>query len=129
MWLEKKYHRTGENRKLAPRRDGPWAVIERLPNGVDFSIRNSNCELKIVHHDRLIVASKDDLPDEGDIPAAATSQDHNQLNERYCSSDCFDSLQEENLDESDYEDDENASVDSNMKNNRKLLHIAILHTM
>ena len=115
MWLKKKHYRTGENRKLAPRRDGRWTVTERLPNGVNFSIRHSNSEQKIVHHNRLSPASKDDLPDEGKIPASVTSQDHDQLNERYCLSVCYDSLEEDNSDESDSEADENASVDSNME--------------
>ena len=115
MWLEKKHYRTGESRKLAQRRDGPWTVTERLPNGVNVSIRNSNGKPKIVHHDQLIPSSKDDLPDEGDIPASATGQHHHQLNEHYCSSDCYDSLEEDNSDESDYEADEIASLDSNIE--------------
>ena len=54
VWLKVKYYKTGENRKLAPRRGGPWTVIEKLPNGVNFRIRNkSSAETKIVHHDRL----------------------------------------------------------------------------
>ena len=110
--VKEKTLQNGENRKLAPRRDGPWTVTERLPTGINFAIRNSNGEQKIFHHDRLIPASIDDLPDEGKIPAAATSQDHSQLNEQYCSSDCYDSLEEDDSDESDYEADENASVDS-----------------
>ena len=49
--LKQKLYRTGENRKLAPRRDGPWTVTKWLPNGVNFLIRNSDGEQKIVHHD------------------------------------------------------------------------------
>ena len=53
VWLKKKHYKTGENRKLAPRREGPWTVLEKLPNGVNFKIINSKKEEKIVHHDRL----------------------------------------------------------------------------
>lgn len=54
VWLKVKYYKTGENRKLAPRRDGPWKIISKLPNGVNFQIENSRKEQKIVHHDRLL---------------------------------------------------------------------------
>ena len=54
VWLKVKYYKTGENRKLAPRRGGPWTIVEKLPNGVNFRIRNdSSAEMKVVHHDRL----------------------------------------------------------------------------
>ena len=54
VWLNTKYFKTGENRKFAPRRDGPWTIIEKLNNGVNFNIRNGNSkEFKIFHHDLL----------------------------------------------------------------------------
>lgn len=54
VWLKVKFYKTGENRKLAPRRSGPWTVIRKLPNGVNFEILNHKTqEKKIVHHDRL----------------------------------------------------------------------------
>ena len=53
VWLKKKHYKTGENRKLAPRREGPWTVLKKLPNGVNFKIINSKKEEKIVHHDQL----------------------------------------------------------------------------
>ena len=54
VWLKVKHYKTGENRKLAPRREGPWAVLQKLPNGVNFKIRNElTNETKVVHHDRL----------------------------------------------------------------------------
>ena len=54
VWLKVKYYKTGENRKLSRRRSGPWTVLTKLPNGVNFKIRNdkSNDE-KVVHHDRM----------------------------------------------------------------------------
>ena len=54
VWLKVKHYKTGENRKLAPRRDGPWTIVEKLPNGVNFRIEDSNKERKVVHHDRLL---------------------------------------------------------------------------
>ena len=54
MWLKVKHYKTGENRKLAPRRDGQWTIISKLPNSVNFQIENSRKERKIVHHHRLL---------------------------------------------------------------------------
>ena len=54
VWLKVKYYKTGENRKLTPRCNGPWTVLRKLPNGVNFEILNDKTqEQKIVHHDRL----------------------------------------------------------------------------
>ena len=54
VWLKVKFYKTGENRKLAPRRGGPWTVLRKLPNRVNFEIQNDKTkEKKIVHHDRL----------------------------------------------------------------------------
>ena len=47
VWLKVKHYKTGEHRKLAPRRDGPWTVIEKLPNGVNFRIENSHKEKRL----------------------------------------------------------------------------------
>ena len=53
--LKVKYYKTGEIRKLAPRYSGPWTVLRKLPNGVNFEIYNPTTSAKkIVHHDRLI---------------------------------------------------------------------------
>ena len=54
VWLKSKHYKSGENRKLAPRRNGPWTVLQKLPNGVNFRIENSRKEQKVVHHDRLL---------------------------------------------------------------------------
>ena len=54
VWLKTNPFKTGGNPKLAPRRNGPWTVIEKLPNGVNFRIKNAHKETKIVHHDRLL---------------------------------------------------------------------------
>lgn len=55
VWLHVKYYKTGENRKLGPRRRGPWTIIRKLPNGVNFELEhNQTKETKLVHHDRLM---------------------------------------------------------------------------
>ena len=113
VWLEKKHYKTGENRKLAPRRDGPWTVTERLPNGVNFLIKNCDGEQKIVHHDRLIPALKYELPENGDVPTTAKDRDNNHVNDRCRLSDRYDLFEEDESDESDYEAEENSSLDSN----------------
>ena len=52
--MKVKYYKTGENRKLAPRRGGPWIVLRKLPNDVNFEIKNiATKEVKIVPCDRL----------------------------------------------------------------------------
>ena len=57
VWLKIKYYKTGEKRKVAPRRTGPRKVIQKLPNGVNFEIKNSHGEKKVVNHDRIISTS------------------------------------------------------------------------
>lgn len=53
-WLKKKCFKPGESRKLAPRKTGPWTIIRKLPNGVNFEIQNDRTKVKkIVHHNRL----------------------------------------------------------------------------
>ena len=39
VWLKVKHYKTGENRKLALRRDGPWTIVNKLPNGVNLTSR------------------------------------------------------------------------------------------
>ena len=54
VWLRKKCYKTGENKKLSPRRTGPWTILKKFPNGVNFRIkRNGSSEEKVIHHDRL----------------------------------------------------------------------------
>ena len=55
VWLKMKYFKTGESKKLAPRKSGPWTIEEKLGNGVNFKIkRDSTKKEMVVHHDRLI---------------------------------------------------------------------------
>jgi transposase InsO family protein len=54
VWLKTKHFKTGESRKLSPRRNGPWTIVEKLPNGVNFRVLcDSTNEEKVVHHDRI----------------------------------------------------------------------------
>ena len=54
VWLKTKQYKSGEHRKLSPQRNGPWRVLEKLPNGVNFRIINDQTrQSKLVHHDRL----------------------------------------------------------------------------
>eukprot|EP00794_Sanderia_malayensis_P000984 gene984-298_t len=54
VWLRTKYFKTGENKKLSPRRNGPWTVVECLPNGLNFKILNDSTKnQKVVHHNRI----------------------------------------------------------------------------
>ena len=54
VWLKTKHYKSGESRKLSPRRNSPWQILEKLPNGVNFRIINvQSRQQKIVHHDRL----------------------------------------------------------------------------
>ena len=82
VWLKVKHYKTGEHRKLAPRRDGPWTVIEQLPNGVNFRIENSHKEKKVVHHDCLIPVFQNELSsipsDRSKIPTRSSSDDSDQ---------------------------------------------------
>ena len=53
VWLKTNVVNSGEN-KLAPKRTGPWTVIKRMPNGVNFEMQNDKSyKKKIVHHDKL----------------------------------------------------------------------------
>ena len=55
VWLKRKSYQTGESRKLSPRKTGPWEIIEKLSNGVNFRIKNNSTgKSLVVHHDRLI---------------------------------------------------------------------------
>ena len=54
VWMAARYFKSGESRKLSPRRNGPWTIVEKLSNGVNFRVRNDHSrEEKVVHHDRL----------------------------------------------------------------------------
>ena len=63
VWLKVKFYKTGENRKLSPRRNGPWTVLSKLPNGVNFRIANDKTrEEKVVHHDRISPVKGEVIP-------------------------------------------------------------------
>ena len=106
VWLKVKYYKTGENRKLAPRRGGPWTVVEKLPNGVNFRIRNDNSsETKVVHHDRLspVRSGVNDFP---------TIQSRPRVKEQEANNDTYTSSSESSADISDDTSDWDAEQDS-----------------
>ena len=53
VWLRKKNFKGGESIKLAPRRTGPWTIVEVKADGRNFLIRSRNGKRCVVHHDRL----------------------------------------------------------------------------
>ena len=54
VWLRNKTFKTGECAKLAPRRSGPWEIINVMPNDRSYRIKNcKNGKAIVVHHDRL----------------------------------------------------------------------------
>ncbi len=61
-----------ENRKLATQRDGPWTILQKLPNGMNFTISNSGKEQKVVYHDHLLPVKEGELASEG--PEEITSR-------------------------------------------------------
>ena len=73
VWLKTKYYKTGENKKLSPRRNGPRTIVEKLPNGLNFRIENdSTRNRKVVHHNRLTPSrshAAQDSHDDGDKSA------------------------------------------------------------
>ena len=60
VWLKTKHYKSGENPKVAPCRNGPWTIVRKLPNGVNFEITNASNDPKTVHHDRLSPATEGD---------------------------------------------------------------------
>ena len=53
VWLKKKCYKTGENRKLSPRKTGPWVITKKYDNLVNFKIQMGNVE-KVVHYNRIV---------------------------------------------------------------------------
>ena len=54
VWVKKKNYKTGENRKLAPRKTGPWTIWRKCNNGVNYEVVNdSDKKVKIIHHNIL----------------------------------------------------------------------------
>ena len=55
VWLQKKTFKKDENKKLAPRKSGPWTVTKICPNGVNYQITEDRSgNTKVVHHNRIV---------------------------------------------------------------------------
>ena len=66
VWLKTDSIKSREN-KLAPKRTGPWSILQKMPNGVTFQIRNDVTNVtKIVHHDKSKIV-RQDIPNMDDI--------------------------------------------------------------
>ena len=101
VWLKIKYYKQDQNRKLSPRRNAPWTISKKLPNG-NFEIRkNGSNERKIVHHDRLTPIKEIHNADV-DIPCPLSNNEGNE-------SDATATSESGSDDESDYETCEDIS--------------------
>ena len=98
VWLRRKYFKAGETQKLVPQRSGPWTVLEKLANGVNFRIQNdSTKKTQFVHHNQLYPAKIVDTPEntrqgdtehnEGEIVTQDVQVDDAFLDEDFSSSD------------------------------------------
>ena len=77
VWLKTKHYKSGESRKLSPRRNGPWQIMEKLPNGVNIRIINVRSrQQKIFHHDRLSPVRESELSTH-DAPVSPMPPDPN----------------------------------------------------
>ena len=115
VWLKVKYYKSGENQKLSPRRNGPWSVVDKLPNGVNFRIKNDRNEEKVVHHDRIYPVTErvpeaqppSVTPDEEPLPSATAPPDDVTDGNLNSGSDGY----------SDYEPTTNSSPDNDSSDN------------
>ena len=54
VWHQRKTFGKNENKKMAPRKTGPWKIIKVYPNGVNFKIEDKNSNKRLIaHHNRL----------------------------------------------------------------------------
>ena len=112
VWLKVKHYKTGQTRKLAPLNDGPWTIVENLPNGAYFCFETSHEERKVVHHDHLAPVIHNEpsttLPNQERLPTEPSPDD----SDRFVASD-YPSK------ELKYESD--SSAESNIAQNHKRL--------
>ena len=113
VWLKRKCYKTGENRKLSPRRTGPWSIIRKLPNMVNFKIKCGS-EENVVHYHRLSpVKGLPRVAPKNKINVSSRSQvadDTNTIpNDSTKNSDSSYSSRDEN--ETDTEDEHDGAVD------------------
>ena len=112
VWLKVDVINGGEN-KLAPKRTGPWTVIQKMPNGVTFRIINEETGVsKVVHHDKL-------NPVRGDVQEDPVRAEQRR-NQDHGTTDSFDSdgwtSSAESSEHSDYSPSESGSSDESDSN-------------
>ena len=78
VWLRKKCYKTGENRKLSPRRTGPWTVIETFPNLVNLCIKLGNIE-NVVHYNHLSPVKESPVTNTVDVTEANRTRNNDIL--------------------------------------------------
>ena len=94
-WLKPHNYKPGENKKLSPCNTGPWTIIEKCQNGVNFRITNERHRHKLVHHDSLVPWVKQDVSHDetlmksppGDEKASPSRHDINDLSSGSSTSD------------------------------------------
>ena len=78
VWLRKKNFKRGESTKLAPRRTGPWIVVDVKENGRNFRLKHRNGQRCLVHHDRLSPVRRDKNMNDIDSPVRPEPSDDEQ---------------------------------------------------
>ena len=128
VWLSVKYYKTGENRKLSPRRRGPWTVMQKLPNGLNFKIFNNHTrETKIVHHDRLTPFKETADADNSKCNLDNHRHNSNISDNKSAVSDVVESSEYESSDEESFESTSSDNFQSDMDTNDDDSEPEILH--
>ena len=110
VWLKTKHYKSGEHRKLSPRRNGPWRILDKLPNRVNFRIiKDQTRKSKLVHHDRLSPVRESELsfPNPLDLNMPPNRNSHNSEHNSFSECDSSDSS-----DSSGFEPDADSSDES-----------------
>jgi hypothetical protein len=54
VWIKRKWTKKGQSESLSTRWLGPWVVVKKMDNGVNFELRNqATGKSTVVHHDRI----------------------------------------------------------------------------
>lgn len=107
VWLRKRNFKQGESEKLAPRRTGPWTIIEAKDNGRNFRIRNNrNGKISIIHHDRIEPVKREDLTNrDNDCPRTPDRETQDDLSDNENENETYSSSSDDENDYDEIEDD------------------------
>ena len=83
VWLQKKTFKSDENKKMSPRKSGPWTIIKVYPDNVNFKIVDHSGQTQVVHHNRLSPVKTKNTDDEpcyvmSDNESSCRSNDENE---------------------------------------------------